>query len=319
MENISVVTVFVLTAYSQMEAHRYVYFSVFLLLYIVILLVNIVLVVGIYSENGLHKPMYFFVCNLSINGVYGSTSLLPSMLGHLLSYKYEVSLTHCLLQIICLHIYASVEITILAVMGYDRYIAICHPLHYHLIMSPKKVFTLIAMSWVYPAIVFGLYFILTVQRTFCEIFIERVYCINFELVKMSCLDTAIHSIVGLIVTIFLLILQLIIILFSYIQILRICLLASKESRAKAIQTCTPHLLAVLNYAVGCSFEVLQSRFDMSHVPYKARVFMSLYFLIFPPMLNPLIYGISIQAIRVQIFNLFGINKNKLTPAQVTMK
>ncbi|XP_061072390.1 olfactory receptor 4B13-like [Conger conger] len=314
MDNASAVTSFILTAFTELEDQRYLYFVFLLMLYILILLVNLILIVVIFICRGLHEPMYLFICNLSVNGVYGSTSLLPSMLGHLLSDNFEISLTFCLVQIFSLHTYGTVELNILAVMGYDRYVSICHPLHYHQIMSHGKVCFLIALSWFYAFLVFGLYFTLTVLRTFCDKAIDKVYCINFALVRLSCLDTSFQSIVGLAALGLLLVPQLLMIVFSYAQILRICLLASKESQAKAIQTCTPHLLAVINYVVGCLFEIIQSRFNMSHVPFKARIFMSLYFLIFPPLLNPVIYGISIQAIRVQIFKLFCPRKNKLTPS-----
>ncbi|XP_061072369.1 olfactory receptor 52E4-like [Conger conger] len=315
MENGSV-TSFILMAYTQLEDHRYVYFTGFLLLFIIMVLANVVLIFVIYTNRSLHEPMYFLMCNLAVNGIYGSISLLPSVLGYLTSQSYEMSLTACLLQIFCIHTYASVEFNILAVMGYDRFVAICQPLHYHQIMSHRKVCALIAFSWIYPCILFGLYFILTVQRTFCHRFIEKLHCTNFELVILSCLEISIHSIVGLVVNVFLITLQFLMILFSYAQILEICLFASRDSQKKAIQTCTPHLLAVINYAVGCFFEVIQSRFNMNHVPYKARIFMSIYFLIFPPLFNPVVYGVSIQAIRVQIFKLFITCKNKVTQLSV---
>ncbi|XP_035241438.1 olfactory receptor 4K17-like [Anguilla anguilla] len=312
MENGSVVMSFILMAYTEMEDHRYLYFTGFLLLFILMLLTNIILITVIYIATALHEPMYFLMCNLSVNGIYGTISLIPSVLGNLMSHTYEISLTACFLQVFCLHTYGSVEFSILAVMGYDRYVAICHPFHYHQLMSHRNVCIFIAFSWIYPCIVFGLYFILTVQCTFCGRIIEKVCCVNFELVKLSCFDISFHSKVGFVVTVFIIVPQVLMILFSYAQILRICLSASKESQAKAVQTCTPHLLAVINYAVGWFFEVIQSRFNMSHVPYKARIFLSLYFLIFPPLLNPVIYGITIQVIRVQIFKLFFTCKNRLS-------
>ncbi|XP_061072368.1 olfactory receptor 52D1-like [Conger conger] len=310
MENGSV-TSFILMAYTQLEDHRYVYFTGFLLLFIIMVLANVVLIFVIYTNRSLHEPMYFLMCNLAVNGIYGSISLLPSVLGYLMSQSYEMSLTACLLQIFCIHTYGSVEFNILAVMGYDRFVAICQPLHYHQLMSHRIVCALIAFSWIYPCTLFGLYFILTVQRTFCDKVIEKLHCINFELVNLSCFEISIHSIVGLVVTVFLITLQFLVILFSYAQILKICLSASKDSQKKAIQTCTPHLLAVINYALGCFFEIIQTRFNMSHVPYNARIFMSLYFLIFPPLFNPVVYGVSIQAMRVQIFKLLITCKNNL--------
>ncbi|XP_064159119.1 olfactory receptor 51E1-like [Anguilla rostrata] len=311
MENGSVVTSFILMAYTELEDHRYVYFTGFLLLFILMVLINIILIIVIYIEAGLHEPMYFLLCSLALNGIYATISLLPSVLVNLMSHTYEISLTACLLQIFCIHTCVSVEFTILAVMGYDRYVAICHPLHYHQLMSHRKVCTLMALSWIYPCTIFGLYFILTVQRTFCGRIIEKAYCVNFELVKLSCFETSIQSKVGFAVTIFVIVPQLLMILFSYAQILRICMYASKESQAKALQTCTPHILAVINNAVGILFEIMQTRFNVSHIPNKALLFMSLYFIIIPPLFNPVIYGISIQAIRVQIFKRFTGKKNKL--------
>ncbi|XP_064159043.1 olfactory receptor 10J5-like [Anguilla rostrata] len=309
MENVSAVTSFILTAYTELEDHRYLYFICFLVLYIMIIVANSVLITVIYIERGLHEPMYLFICSLAVNGVFGSTSLLPSMLVFLLSYNYEISLTHCLLQIYCLYSYAFVEFTILAAMSYDRYVAICHPLHYHLLMSPKKLYAAITLSWAIPLIYFVLFFIMTFQLTFCGKIIEKVYCANFPLVKLSCVDTNVQYIVGLALTFISPLSQILMILFSYGQIIRICLFASKESQAKAIRTCTPHLLTVINFSVGVFFEAIQSRFNMSHVPYKARIFLSLHMGIFPPLLNPVIYGISNQAIKNQIFKLFNSKKD----------
>ncbi|XP_035241994.1 olfactory receptor 4C6-like [Anguilla anguilla] len=308
MENVSAMTSFILTAYTELEDHRYLYFICFLLLYIVILLVNLVLIVVICTEKSLHEPMYLFICSLAVNGVFGSTSLLPSMLVLLLSHSYEISLTHCLLQIYCLYSYGTIEFTILAVMSYDRYVAICHPLHYHLLMSPKELYAAITLSWVIPLIYFALLFIMTVQLTFCGKIIEKVYCVNFPLVKLSCFDTNVQNILTLASIFVSPFSQILMILFSYGQIFRICLFASKESQTKAIRTCTPHLLTLINFSVGCLFEVIQSRFNMSHVPHKARIFLSLHMFLFPPLLNPVIYGISNQAIKVHIFKLFSSKK-----------
>ncbi|XP_035240398.1 olfactory receptor 1496-like [Anguilla anguilla] len=311
MANVSAVTSFILTAYTELEAHRYLYFAGFLFLYIVILLVNLVLIVVILSEKSLHGPMYLFICNLSVNGVCGSTFILPSVLSHLLSHNYEISLSFCLLQIYCIFLYGIVEFTILAVMSYDRYVAICHPLHYHLLMSPRKVTAAIVLSWVVPCVYFALYLILTTVRlSFCDRYIEKMYCMNFELVKLSCRETSFIRFLGAVLLLVCPSPQIVMILFSYACILRVCLTASKESQAKAIQTCTPHLLSVINLSVGCLYEIVQGRFNMSHIPLQARIFLSLHTSIVPPLFNPLVYGISIQAIKVQIIKFLSSKKSE---------
>ncbi|XP_069046889.1 olfactory receptor 52K2-like [Lepisosteus oculatus] len=308
MENSSQVTSFILAAYTEMEDLKYFYVAVFLLSYVIIVFGNLVLIAVIFVERSLHEPMFFFLCTLVLNGLYGSTALFPSLMGNMLSQVREVSRACCLAQVFCLHTYGNAEFTILALMAYDRYVAICRPLHYKNIMSPSKVYKLIIFSCVYPILSFSIFFIGTLQLPLCGRVIERLYCLNYSLVKLSCVDTTLYNIAGQISIIIFTLPQLLMILYSYTQILRICLHSSRESKIKALKTCSPHLLALLNYSVGALFELYQTRFSMSHVPHGVRILLSLYFLIIPPMLNPVIYGISIQAIRVKVRKILHPNK-----------
>ncbi|XP_046906405.1 olfactory receptor 142-like [Hypomesus transpacificus] len=300
MENSSDVTSIVLTAYYGMEKLKHAYFCIFLIIYIIIITENLILISVIGVEKMLHEPMYFFIGNLAANGVYGSTVLLPALLSNLLSTKYEVLLACCQTQIYGIHTYGMIEFTVLAVMSYDRYAAICHPLHYHTIMSLSKVYKLIVFTWVYPLIAILIFFIVTLQLRFCQQAIDKLYCTNDSLVKLSCSNTAVFSYVGLASFIPYAFPQLIMVLFSYAQIFRLCL-SSREMKTKAITTCIPHLFAFSMYSIGCLFELLQSRLDLRHLPYETRLFMSLFFLIFPPFFNPLIYGLSIRSLRLSVF------------------
>ncbi|XP_072518602.1 olfactory receptor 4B13-like [Salminus brasiliensis] len=303
--NASTLTTFIFDGYLVMDQQKPLYFTVFLLLYVAIVLLNSLLIAVIYSERTLHNPMYILVCHLSVNGIYGSSSLIPHLLFNLATQFYKISLANCLIQIFCLHTFNIIELTILAVMGYDRYIAICHPLHYHSLMSHRKLQILVIFMWVYPLITFLLYESLTIRLTFCSPVITKTHCINFELIKLSCTDITVHSVIGLVLTMTVFMLpQMLLILFSYAQILRVCLYSSKECKTKAVQTCTPHLLAVLNYFIGCFFEIIQSRFNISYLSHDFRTFMSLYFMIFPPLVNPIIYGMSGQVIRNFVYKFF---------------
>ncbi|XP_037401991.1 olfactory receptor 1-like [Pygocentrus nattereri] len=303
MENKSTFTTFILDGYAIMDQQKHLYFVVFLFLYALIFLLNLLLIAVIYCERTLHEPMYIFVCNLSFNSIYGSTSLIPHLLFNLTTQLHKISLANCLIQIFCLHTFNIVELTILAFMGYDRYTAICHPLYYHNMMSQRKLQIFIVFTWVYPFTTFLLYESLTIHLTFCGAVISKTHCVNFELVKLSCKDITINNIVGLSTMSIFMFPQILMILFSYAQILRVCIY-SEESKIRAIQTCTPHLLGVLNYFVGIFFEIIQSRFNISYLPYEFRTFMSLYFMICPPLFNPIIYGISGQAIRGHIWRIF---------------
>lgn len=295
-----------------MDDLKYLYFMIFFVLYMFVLFANTTLIFIIITEKALHKPMYVFLCNLAVNGIYGGTALLPSLMGTLMSPSHEVSLACCKAQTYFLHTYAIIEFTILSVMSYDRYVAICYPLQYHSIMTITRVYKLIAFSWGYPLVAFALFFILTLRLTICRNIIGRVYCSNYSLVKLSCDDTNVVSAIGLFSVVVYTFPQLAMTLYSYGHILKICFTATKKSKIKALKTCTPHLFAILNYSVGCFFEIVQSRFDTSYLPFETQIVMSLYFLIFPPILNPAIYGLSVQALRANICRLFS-SKNKLLP------
>ncbi|MBN3321539.1 O52D1 protein, partial [Atractosteus spatula] len=300
MPNTSDGTSFILAAYSDMGDLRYLAFTVLLLLYLVIICANILLVYVIYANRSLHEPQYFLLCSLAVNGLYGSTGLFPSLLFNIASGNYTISRVHCLMQIFCLYTYAIVELTSLAVMGYDRYLSICYPLQYNMIMSPSKVHKLILLTWLFPFAIFSVFFLYCIQLPLCNWVINKVYCDNYSLIKLACVNTTINNIFGIMLIIVCIVFQSLIILYSYIKILSICLKSSRDSSIKALNTCIPHLVTLLNFAAGCAFELIQSRFNMSHVPYMARVILSVYFLIFPPLLNPIIYGVRTQAIKSRL-------------------
>lgn len=313
MENATSLT-FTMTAYAVMENYKHGLFTVFLLLYLITIILNTLLITVIHHNKNLHQPMNVFTCMLSINEIYGSTALLPAVMSVLMSETHETPVKWCMAQVYFLHTYASAEFCILAVMGYDRYVAICYPLHYHSIMSNSKVVKLVALASLYPIIIFLCYYSLTLQLSFCEKVMPKLYCVNMELVKTSCTNASYISIVGLVLILFFVVPQVIMIVFSYAQIARVCRTLSRESQGNALKTCMPHVLSLINYTIGSLFEILQTRFNMSHVAVEARIFLSLYFIIIPPVANPVLYGLGTQIVRVQIMKLFM--RYKILPTQL---
>ncbi|XP_060912276.1 olfactory receptor 52Z1P-like [Labrus mixtus] len=304
MKNFSEVTYFHMSAYYEMEELKPLYFFIFLMIYIIIIVENVILISVIYHEKSLHEPMYLLVCNLAVNGLYGSTALLPAVLSNLLLRSYDISLALCQTQIYAVHTYAITEFTILAAMSYDRYVAICYPLLYHAIMSQRLV-KLIVFTWLFPLLAFLIVFFFTLQLRYCERTIEKLYCMNYILVKLACSDTSTVNIIGLLSVVVYTVPQICMIFYSYAHILSVCLASFSKSKLKALRTCTPHLLAIVNYAIGCFLEIALSRFNTTDLPYQTKLFLSLYFLIFPPLLNPAIYGLSIHFIRARLFRLFS--------------
>lgn len=317
MDNTTVLT-FTMTAYAVMKTYKTGIFTVFLLLYLLIITLNLVLLMLIHQTKELHQPMYVFTFLLCLNEVYGSTALLPAVMSLLLSKTFEIPVKFCLAQVYFLHTYASLEFCVLALMAYDRYLAICFPLHYHSIMSHSKMGKIITLTVVYPNITFMCYYALTLQLTFCRRVIPKLYCVNMEVVKNSCSSTAHISIMGLLLILVLVVPQLLMIIFSYLQIYRVCRKLSRESQHNALKTCLPHLLSLLNYTIGGIFEIAQTRFDMTHMAPEARIFMSLNFVILPSISNPVLYGIGTQLLRVHLIKVFKRHKSTLTKLAKTV-
>ncbi|KAF3848269.1 hypothetical protein F7725_021297 [Dissostichus mawsoni] len=132
----------------------------------------------------------------------------------------------------------------------------------------------------------------------CGNIINKVYCDNYSIVKLACSDTTVNNVYGLIVTFLLIISPVFLIFYTYMKILRVCFSGSKQTRQKTFSTCTPHLASLLNVSCGCCFEVIQNRFDMEFVPNMLRIFLSLYYLSFQPIFNPVLYGLNMTKIRI---------------------
>ncbi|XP_010786034.1 olfactory receptor 10J4-like [Notothenia coriiceps] len=289
---------FSLGAYFDTGVFKPLYFLIVLALYICIIGANVLLIVVICVNRSLHEPMYLFLCSLFVNELYGSTGLFPFLLVQILSDIHTVSAPLCFLQIFSVYTYANIQFSNLAVMSYDRYLAICHPLQYNTLMTSKKVIVLIALSWSIPFIAILILICLTASLQLCGNIINKVYCDNYSIVKLACSDTTVNNVYGLIVTFLLIISPVFLIFYTYMKILRVCFSGSKQTRQKAFSTCAPHLASLLNVSCGCCFEVIQNRFDMEFVPKMLRIFLSLYYLSFQPIFNPVLYGLNMTKIRI---------------------
>ncbi|XP_027136134.1 olfactory receptor 52E4-like [Larimichthys crocea] len=249
-------------------------------------------------STSLHEPMCIFLCSLFINELYGSTMMLPFLLDQIISDVHIVSFSFCYLQIFCIYTYANVQFCNLAVMSYDRYLAICHPLHYSRRMTGNKVAVLITFIWLFPFVEVAVMISLSATLQLCGNIINKVYCDNFSIVRLACSDITVNNIYGIIYTIVLIVGVGILIVYTYIRILKVCFSGSKQTRQKAVSTCTPHLASLLNFSFGSFFEIMQSRFNMSNVPNMLRIFLSLYFLTCQPLFNPVLYGLNMSKIRI---------------------
>ncbi|XP_036393554.1 olfactory receptor 51E1-like [Megalops cyprinoides] len=303
MENVSDVPYLTLSGYVELPKYRYVLFIISLILYIFIVCSNTVLISLIYAHKSLHEPMYIFLAALFLNALFGTSAFYPKLLNDFFSDSQVISYPACAVQAFAIYTYGAAEFTLLSVMAYDRYVSICKPLQYATIMKISTVKKFLFFAWIFPACEIGVMLILTNRLTLCKFQLNRLYCDNYSIVKLSCEDTTVNNIYGIFVLIIAVFPALFFIVFSYIKILVICHRSSKETRKKALQTCLPHLLVFINFSINSVFEIVHHRLQ-SNIPHIIRMVMSVEFLVIPPLFNPVIYGLKLQEISNRLRKLF---------------
>ncbi|XP_059198309.1 olfactory receptor 4B13-like [Centropristis striata] len=305
MDNASV-RVFILSGLNTTNDYSGALFTFTLLYYCMILFFNISLIIIIILDENLHEPMYILLCSVCINGLYGTTGFYPKFLLDVLSSSQQISYEGCLLQAFVMYSFACSELSILAVMAYDRYLAICRPLHYHSFMNKRRLSQLICFSWLTPFCIFSINVVLTSRLKLCSTDIERMFCVNWVIVKLACPDTDTFSNgIAAYITIYLYVAHGLFIVWTYMHLIRTCV-KSKEDRVKFMQTCVPHLVSLLTFLVVIVFDLMYMRFGSKDFPQSLQNFIAMEFLLIPPVMNPLIYGFKLAKIRNRILGIFCI-------------
>ncbi|XP_070693674.1 olfactory receptor 10A3-like [Pempheris klunzingeri] len=294
---------FQFTLFSDYGPLRYLFFCLSLLIYVTIISANVVIILTVSLEKSLHQPMYIFICCLSVNALYGSAGFFPRFLMDILSDTHLISRPSCFVQIYVLYTYVACELTLLSIMAYDRFVAICQPLHYHSKMTLRTVMQLLTFAWLYPASVIGLCVYLTVSLPLCGNKLHGLFCTNWPVVQLSCVDTTLNSILNPFISLTTIFIPLFFVLYTYLRILLVCKRSSSEFRGKALQTCLPHIVTFVNYTFSVFCHLLLSRFKADDVNPFVNVVLSLECVIVPPINNPLVYGLNLPQIRGMIFSL----------------
>ncbi|XP_045898725.1 olfactory receptor 6N1-like [Micropterus dolomieu] len=299
---------FQLTLFTDSGPLRYLFFCLCLLIYMTIISANVVIILTVCLEKSLHQPMYMFLSCLCLNSLYGSAGFFPRFLMDILSDTHLISRASCFIQIYVIYTYVSCEMTILSIMAYDRFVAICQPLHYHSKMTFRMVRHLLIFALLYPAFEIGFIAYLTFRLPLCGNKLHRLLCSNWPVVRLSCVDTTLNSIVGQFVLITTIFIPLLFVLYTYLQILLVCRRNSSEFRGKALQTCLPHIVTFVTYSFSVFCEMSLSRFETDEINPIIAVVLSLEYLIIPPINNPLVYGLNLPQIKGVIFRFLKIHK-----------
>ncbi|XP_040057965.2 olfactory receptor 4E1-like [Gasterosteus aculeatus] len=306
MANVSVVRMFLLSGLNETMNFRIAIFSLTLLYYCMILFFNSSIIMIIIVDQNLHEPMYILLCSFCMNGLYGTTGFYPKFLLDLFTSSHQISYEWCLLQAFVMYSFACCELSILAVMAYDRYLAICRPLHYQSVMTKRKVCQLICFSWLTPFCILSISIVLTSTLKLCGSIIPKIFCVNWIIVKLSCPDNnTLSSNILSYATIIIYLCHGLFTIWSYMHMIRTCV-KSKGDRVKFMQTCVPHLISLVTFLVVILFDLMYMRFGSTDLPQSLQNFIAIEFLLIPPVMNPLVYGFKLTKIRNRILRLVNI-------------
>ncbi|XP_007936070.1 olfactory receptor 8S1-like [Orycteropus afer afer] len=297
LRNHSIITEFVLLGLSADPKIQALLFVLFLAIYILTVMGNVMLLLVIRVDSHLHTPMYFFLSHLSFIDLCFSSVTVPKMLENLLSQKKTISVKGCLAQIFFVIITGGTEACLLAAMAYDRYTAICHPLLYNQVMSKQRCVQLVWGSWSLGFLDTLINVLLAVKMDFCDTYIIPHYsCELPSIFPLSCSDVSTNFLVMLCSIIPHGLITSLSIFFSYVCIISTILsISSTSGRSKAFSTCSSHLTAVI-FFYGSAF----LRYLMPASGSPLELIFSVQYGVITPMLNPLIYSLKNKEVKAVV-------------------
>nr|AEA11082.1 odorant receptor [Larimichthys crocea] len=275
---------------------KYPIFFLGLIIYLFGIFCNLTLLSLIILQKNLHKPMYFILFSLPLNDLVGITAMLPKVLSDIVTETNKVYYPLCVLQAFLLHMYGGGILFILAAMSFDRYAAICMPLRYSTIMTPRIVVCIISLVWGLDFVLIVSLFSLQTRLPRCKSVIMNVFCDNPSLLKLTCGNRAVNNIIGLFNTAVMQAVSVSLQAFSYVKILITCLVSRRsEAKTKAINTCVAQLVILIIFEIVGTFTILSHRF--TNVSADLQKIMGMLIFLVPPLLNPIVYGLYTSEIR----------------------
>ncbi|VCW76551.1 unnamed protein product [Gulo gulo] len=274
-------------------------------MYLFAILGNCTILFVIKTEPSLHEPMYYFLSILAITDLGMSMSTLPTILAMLWWEAQEIKIGACFTQLFFIHTFTFLESSVLLAMAFDRFMAICRPLHYSSILTNDMIGKIGLGCLLRSAGVVMPTPILLRRYHYCHAnVLSHPFCLHQDILKLSCSDASVNNIYGLCVVIITLGTDSVLILLSYILILHAVLgIASREERLKALNTCFSHVCVVLIFFVPLIGVCMVHRFG-KHLPPIVHILMADVYLLLPPVLNPIIYSVRTKQIRLGIFHMF---------------
>ncbi|XP_044942551.1 olfactory receptor 10J1-like [Mustela putorius furo] len=308
-KNHTVVSEFILQGFSSFQEHKIILFVIFLPLYLLTLAGNVLIVTVISLTRHLHTPMYFFLSVLSISEtVYTLTLVIvPRMLCSLTGLNQPISLAGCATQMFFFLTLAINNCFLLTAMGYDRYVAICNPLRYTVLMN-KRVCALLAWGALSIGLLVAVVQISSVFRLpFCDREVAHYFCDILPVMKLSCADTTLHDIINFIISSFVIVVPMGLVFISYVLIISTILkISSAQGRKKAFATCASHLTVVIVHYGCASIAYLKPKSENTR---DQDQLISVTYTVITPLLNPVVYTLRNKEVKDALRR--AISKNPL--------
>ncbi|XP_033024480.1 olfactory receptor 14A16-like [Lacerta agilis] len=302
MANQSTVTEFLLMGFSSDREEQLFYFVIFLSIYLIALAGNFLITIAVALNHKLHTPMYFFLVNLSLSDICYISTTIPKSIAASLSDDKRISFAGCVTQVFLVLTFVGSELALLTIMAYDRYVAICHPLQYELIMNWDVCILMAAASWIISPIHSSLHTIMTFRLDFCgSNIIGQYFCDIPQLLKISCTDTKLNQIlifaIGFIVDSFCGWFIFVSYGCIFSAVLRI---PSVQGRYKAFSTCTPHLTVFSLFMSTAVFSYMRPKALSSTT---MDLLSAVLYNVLPPLLNPVIYSFRNKDIQEAVLKI----------------
>ncbi|XP_012607802.2 olfactory receptor 10J1 [Microcebus murinus] len=302
-ENYTLIIEFILQGFSSFHEHQITLFGVFLALYILTLAGNVIIVTIIRIDRHLHTPMYFFLSMLSTSETVYTLVILPRMLSSLVGMNQSVSMAGCATQMFFFVTFGITNCFLLTAMGYDRYVAICNPLRYTVIMN-KRVCVQLVLGACSIGLIVAITQVTSVFRLpFCATKVAHFFCDIRPVMKLSCVDTTANEILTLVISVLVLVVPMGLVFISYVLIISTILkIASAEGRKKAFATCASHLTVVIVHYGCASIAYLKPKSENTR---DQDQLISVTYTVITPLLNPVVYTLRNKEVKDALFRAIG--------------
>ncbi|XP_059586584.1 olfactory receptor 14A16-like [Alligator mississippiensis] len=302
MPNCTTVTEFLLLGFSDTRQLQILHFVIFLTVYLAALVGNLLVITVVTTDHHLHSPMYYFLANFSILDLGYISVIVPKSMANSLLNTRKISYAGCVSQVFLFFLFCSADFSFLTIMAYDRYIAICKPLHYEIIMNRRACVQMAACAWAASVIYSALHTGNTFSLPFCHSnIINQFFCEIPQLLKLSCSDTYRRELAAILLSIFLVLGCFVFIVVSYVQIFTaVWRIPSEQGQQKAFSTCIPHLLVVSLFISTVGIAYLK---PVSDSPSPLDLLAAVLYSVVPPLMNPVIYSMRNKEIQAALRKL----------------